>query len=105
MIDIIGYTPGESDAGVFDTEVYRARNILQVQIGSLEYAQSLGIDLKYFLSESFRFQNESFKSYLIQVLSSYGINVSSLIEEIDALSSRYIFNLVPAEPEDTLIAR
>jgi hypothetical protein len=102
MKDIVSIT---DDIGLFDTETSRAANILSVQVGSLEYAQDLGIDLNYFLSEAFRFQNESFKSYLIQVLANRGINVASVDESVQSLFSRLTFNLTGDETTTSLIAR
>ena len=102
MIDIVSVT---TDIGLFDTQTSRAANILSVQLGNLEYAQDLGIDLKYFLSEDFRFQNESFKAYLVQVLANKGINVASVVELIENLATHYTFNLTPAETEGGLVAR
>lgn len=104
MIDIAYSAPG-LDLGTFDTQTFRAKNILSVQVGSLVYAPDLGIDLKYFLSEEFRFQNESFKSYLIQVLASHSINVASIDDTFQNLFQKYVFNLTPAENEKTLVAR
>ena len=102
MIDIVSV--GE-DIGVFDAQTSRAANILSVQVGSLEYAPDLGVDLKYFLSEDFVFQNESFRSYLVQVLANFGINDSSVSETIDDLFLRYSFELSKSEQGDSLIAR
>lgn len=102
MIDIVSVN---EDLGLFDTQITRAQNILSVQVGSLEYEPDLGIDLKYFLSEDFIFQNESFRSYLIQVLANYAINVASVVETVDALSEKYTFNIPPSEPGSGLIAR
>jgi hypothetical protein len=74
-------------------------------VGSLEYAQDLGIDLAFFLSEEFLFENESFKAYLIEVLARKGINVSSLVDTVENLFSDYVFNLSPDETSTGLIAR
>jgi hypothetical protein len=104
MKDIYAQAAG-LDAGVADTQVFRAKNILNVQLGSLEYAPDLGIDLEYFLSEDFQFQNESFKAYLIQVLASYSINVASITDVVEALFREYTFNLSPSASEGGLIAR
>ena len=49
MIDIVSSIDGQ-DIGTFNTQTTRAANILSVQLGTLEYAQDLGIDLKYFFS-------------------------------------------------------
>lgn len=92
MIDIISAHSG-LDLGIFDTDVERAKNILSIQIDSLEFIPEFGIDLKYFLSPDFEFQNASFKSYLVQRLATYGVNVTSVLEEVEALSTQLIFNI------------
>lgn len=103
MTDIIS---SDSDGlGLYDTQTVRAANILAVQLGHLEYAQELGIDLKFFLSEDFSFQNESFKAYLIQVLANQGINVSSVLDVLESLQANYTFKLVPDTTSTGLIAR
>ena len=102
MTDITSIT---DDINVFDTQTSRAANILSVQLGSLEYASDLGIDLEYFLSEDFKFQNDSFKAYLIEVLANKGINVASVVELIDNLFTKYTFNITPDEQSGSLIAR
>lgn len=93
MIDIFPPTAPGLDCGVFDTTVPRAANILSVQVGSLEYAPDLGIDLKFFLSEEFRFQNDSFKAYLIETLAYRGINVTNLSDTVENLFRQYTFNV------------
>lgn len=103
MIDIIGIKDGDID--LFSTDTGRAANILSVQLGSLEYAPELGIDLTYFLAEEFRVQNESFKAYLVEVLARNGINVVSIVETVESLAERYNFNLAPVENSTGLIAR
>ncbi len=105
MIDIMPPSEPGLDLGSLDTDAYRARNILSVQLGSLEYAPDLGIDLKYFLSEEFQFQNESFKSYLIQVLANHSINVASLTDAVDNLFRTYNFNITPSKSEGGMVAR
>ncbi len=105
MKDIITPSQAGLDAGVLDTQVYRAGNIMSVQIGALEYAPELGIDLAYFLSEDFRFQNESFKSYLIQILANYSINVESVVEVVNSLYSQLTFSVPPSDNGGGLIAR
>lgn len=102
MTDIINV--GE-DIGLYDTQTSKAGNILSVQLGDLEYAPDLGIDLAYFLSEDYSFQNESFKSYLVEVLANNGINVSSVTETIESLFEQYTFNISPEETSTGLVAR
>lgn len=105
MIDIIEAPAANGDLGLFNTQTPRAANILNVQLGSLEYAKTLGIDLKYFLSEDFKFENESFKAYCVEVLANNGINVSSVDETVNALWNDFIFNLSPEQNDSGLVAR
>ena len=104
MIDLV--TPDQTglDLGLYDSQVQRAGNILSVQIGSLEYADSLGIDLKFFLTDQFKVQNDSFRAYLIEVLAAQGINVSTVAETLDNLFSTYTFNLTPDQTGSGMIA-
>ncbi len=102
MIDIVGFT---EDLGMADTQVKKGENILSVQLGALSYAPDFGIDLKYFLSEDFKFENTSFQSYLIQVLANNGINVASLTDTVNNLFEEYNFKLTPPETSGSLIAR
>jgi len=94
-----------TDLVMIDTQTNRAANILSVQIGALEYAPTLGIDLRYFLTESITFQNASFQAYLIEVLANNGINVASVQNVIHALFEEYKINLVPEENSTALVAR
>lgn len=104
MIDVISWTDGE-DLGMGNTQAHRAANILSVQLGALEYAPTLGIDLNYFLTEEIKFQDESFKSYLVQKLAESGINVSNFIELLEDLISDYNINLSPEESSTGFVAR
>lgn len=102
MKDIVSVS---TDLGLFDSDVARAKNILSVQVGSLEYEQDLGIDLEYFLSQNFKFQNESFKAYLINVLANRGVNVSSVVDTVEPLYTQLTFNLSTDQNSTGLIAR
>lgn len=103
MIDIV--TADALGLGLFDTDVERAKNILSIQIGALEYLPDFGIDLRYFLNENFVFQNESFKSYLIERLSAYAVNVTSVDDYIDALFEKYTFNIGTNQADGGMVAR
>lgn len=90
--DITKVEDGE-DLKVEQSEAPRAGNILSVQLASLEYAPTLGIDLKYFLASDFQFQNESFKAYCVQRLMEHQVNVSNVIPTIEALYEEYRFQV------------
>lgn len=104
MIDIVSNIDGQ-DMGVYDSQVGKAANILAVQLRSLEYLQDFGIDLSYFLSEDFKFQNDSFKAYCVERLANSGVNVSDVFEQIEALATNYTFNISPEETSTGLVAR
>jgi hypothetical protein len=101
MIDIMEIT---TDIGILNSNVKKAENILSVQLGSLEYASDLGVDLAYFLSEDFQFQNEAFKSYLLQRLAESSIDVMSVVETVNTLYDSLVFNL-PAGNATTALMR
>lgn len=106
MIDIVGVSAGVSgDVQLQSTQAPRAANILSVQLGSLEYAEDLGIDLKYFLSEDFEFEDAAFKSYLIQRLANSSVNVTSVKEVVQTFYSQYKFEVANEENSTALIAR
>lgn len=102
MIDIVSVT---TDIGVFDSQTAKAANVLSIQLGHLVYAPDMGIDLRYFLSEEFRFQDESFKAYLIQRLADHAINVASIVDTVEALHKQLTINITPAETGGGLVAR
>lgn len=104
MIDIISAENG-LDLGIYDTQTQKAANILSIQLGSLEYLPDFGIDLAYFLSEQTEFQNESFLSYLVQVLANNSINVSSVINVVQRLYNNYLFEITDQSNNTGLIAR
>lgn len=106
MIDIVSL-PGDGriDIAMADSQAPRAANILSVQQNSLRYAQALGIDLEYFLDPRFSFQDSAFKAYLVQRLAAFSIDVSSVIEQLEALYMKYTFNLPASDSNGSLISR
>lgn len=104
MLDIVSNHSG-LDIGLYDTQTSKAGNILSVQVGSLEYAPLLGIDLAYFLSEDFSFQNSSFQAYLVEVLSNNGINVTQQIALINTLFTNLNIQVGAEENNSQLVAR
>lgn len=90
MDDIVEILDGK-DLGVADSIVSKAGNLLATQIGTLEYAPTWGIDLKFFLESPLQFQNESFKAYLIQRLTEEQINVAAVSDTLETLLQRLTF--------------
>jgi len=70
-----------------DTLVYKARNILSVQIGALAYAPDFGIDYDLFFGQDYKIQTETFKAYAISKLSENGINPLEVLTEEGALDA------------------
>ena len=96
---------GSGDLELTNTDVNKAANVLGVQLGSLEYLPNMGVDLEYFLSTDFKFQDQSFKSYIVQVLAANGINVASIISTVENLKENLDINLSASTKTTGLIAR
>lgn len=87
-----------------DTIVFKAKNILETQEGSLNYAPELGIDLKRFLDPDVKIQNRTFEAYSIQKLGEQGVNPIELI--VNKETFRQVFDYTVAEAEkEGLIAQ
>lgn len=80
-----------------DTVVFKAKNILEIQEGSLSYAPDLGIDLKRFLAPDVKIQNSTFEAYSIQKLGEQGVNPIELI--VNKETFRQVFDYTVAEAE------
>lgn len=91
MIDIVTVSGG--DLVIQQADTPKAKNVLQVQIGSLEYAPDFGIDLKFFLDPNFQFQNESFKAYLVQRLAEHHVSVNQVIETEIGFQLKWAFEV------------
>ena len=63
-----------------DTLIYKARNILSSQVGSLAYAPEFGIDYDLFFGEDYTIQNQTFQAYAISKLSENGINPLDVLD-------------------------
>lgn len=61
-----------------ETDIYKGENILKIQVGSLYYAQSLGIDIRRFIDPDVKIQVETFKSYSVQELVNQGVRVETI---------------------------
>ena len=87
-----------------DTIVFKAKNILEIQEGSLSYAPELGIDLKRFLDPDVKIQNRTFEAYSIQKLGEQGVNPIELI--VNKETFRQVFDYTVAEVDkEGLIAK
>ena len=91
MIDITSITGG--DLLIQEAQTPKAANVLQVQIGDLEYAPEFGVDLEFFLNPDLNFQNESFKAYLIQRLAEHHVNVGQVIDSLNQFFLKFTFTV------------
>jgi hypothetical protein len=103
MIDLISIT--DEDMFFYNTDVKRAENLLKTQLGYLIYAPDFGVDLRYFISEQFQFQNESFRSYLIRRMSETQIDVATVVTVVNNLFEQYTFNLADPRQSDSALVR
>lgn len=101
MID--GYIE-KGEFKVNDTIVFKAKNILETQEGSLSYAPELGIDLKRFLDPDVKIQNRTFEAYSIQKLGEQGVNPIELIVNKETFRQVFDYTVVEVEKEG-LIAK
>jgi hypothetical protein len=102
MKDIIE-TPQGKDLLVYDSIVAKAGNVLSIQLAALEYAPDFGVDFKFFLQSDFKFQNESFKAYLVQRLTESQVNVSQVSETVDILFQQYTHSVGDIKTDGGLI--
>lgn len=83
---------------VSDTIVYKAKNILEIQEGSLQY-ENIGIDLKRFLDPSVQIQNSTFEAYSLQKLGEYGVNPIELVVNEETFKQVFNYKIVEADKE------
>lgn len=100
MLDIVEIPEDGRDIGIQDSAVPKAANVLSVQLGSLEYAPTFGVDLDYFLQSGLQFQNESFKGYLVQRLTESQVKVAEVETMIEKLYQENTISVAAAD-EDT----
>lgn len=84
---------------VADTVVFKAKNILEIQEGSLSYAQDLGIDLKRFLDPNVKIQNATFEAYSLQKLGEQGVNPIELTVDPKTFEQVFNYRVVEASKE------
>jgi hypothetical protein len=91
MKDITEVSNG--DLVLTDTVLMKATNLLSTQLASLEYAPDFGVDFRFFIESNLQFQNESFKAYLVERLTQNQINVSDVLERMEALYQQFTFHV------------
>lgn len=84
---------------VADGIVFKAKNILEIQEGSLDYEKGLGIDLKRFLDPDVQIQNSTFEAYSLQKLGEEGVNPLELIVNKEAFRQVFEYTVGEASKE------
>lgn len=64
-----------------NTSLYKAKNVLETQIGHLVYAPDFGIDYNLFFGGEFKIQTATFQAYAISKLSENGVNPLDVITQ------------------------
>ncbi len=98
MLDALTPIEGK-DLPVANTIAPKAGNVVNIQLGSLDFAKDFGVDLEYFINADFQFQSDSFKAYLVQRLTQHKVNVSRVISLLNNFVENNIFTV--GESPDT----
>lgn len=93
----------DGTVGVSDTVVYKGRNILSIQEGSLAYAPETGIDLKQFLNPDVEIQNETFRAYAVQKLGEQGVNPVQVLTNQEAFRDIIEFTVKEIETGSLIV--
>lgn len=92
MLDIVDVKDGQ-DLVLVDSDVMRAANVLQVQIGDLEYAPWWGVDTKQFITSHVRFQTSVVLAHYLERLAQSQINVSDSLAVAHSLYHEYVLSI------------
>lgn len=92
MMDIVDVQDGQ-DLNIQDSDVMRAANVLQVQIGDLEYAPTWGVDVRQFLESPVQFQDTVIFAHFLERLAQSQINVAESMSIALALYQQYVFSV------------
>lgn len=79
------------DLVVGESEVPRAKNLFETQLGSLSYLPEWGIDLDFFISSAYKISNEAFGNYLQQQLGFWKFNAAELKTVVSDFMETMIF--------------
>lgn len=99
MIDALTPTQG-NDLPTQNSIAPKAGNVVNIQLGSLDFAPDFGVDLEYFITDDFQFQAASFQAYLVQRLTQHKVNVSKVINVITGFMQNNTFTV--GESPDTI---
>lgn len=92
MLDALTPIQGK-DLPVLDSIAPKAGNVVNIQLGSLDFSPNFGVDLKYFITDEFQFQATSFKAYLVQRLTQHQVNVAQVVSILDGFTQKNTFTV------------
>lgn len=79
--------------------IWKAKNVMKTQIGSVRYLQEFGCDLEFFVTgTNYNIQTQAFKNYLTERLIESNIQVATIMK-IDELFST-VFNITLAKEQE-----
>lgn len=95
------YLSHDGELRTADTDVYKAENILMVQLGALYYEQDFGIDLTRFIDPGVEIQLETFRAYTVDRLIANGVQVYTVQTVVDKFMAKINYTISePAEAKD-----
>lgn len=97
------YLGQNADLRTAETDVYKAENLLMVQIRTLYYVQDFGIDLIRFINPGVEIQVETFKAYTIDRLIANGIKVFSVQSTLDKFIRNLTYTIAEPTEADNVI--
>lgn len=103
MIKDIQYDEQKKDLVLVSSELPRAANLIEVQLGCLYYQPDWGVDLEYFLNPDYEIQSESFEAYLLQRIGFWGMNVVNFIANQKPFIRQMVFSFGQSKENNSLM--
>ena len=99
----IQYDETQKDLVIVSSELPRAANLIDVQLGQLYYQPDWGVDLAYFLNPDYEIQAESFEAYLLQRIGFWGMNVINFAAKQGRFLREMSFNFGQPKENNSLM--
>lgn len=91
MIDLQGLRNG--DLVYIDTNLIKAKSVMEVQEGSLEYLPEFGVDYKYFIQSDIQYQKENLQGHIMDRLSLNLVPPDTISSMSDLLSEKLLIGI------------
>lgn len=99
----VQYDESKNDLVFIASDLPRAANLMDIQLGALTYAPEWGADKAYFLNPDFEIQAECFEAHLLQRMAYWGINVANFAAKQGKFCREMLFNLEAPGSSTTLM--